>query len=137
MNQLNAEFALLYLMVDYLEENGITHKIAMFTIDDAMVIDVNSNFKTKFSLGDLQKATDLCFSHEWITHRAMGEKYGHLGITPKGIGVARSKRKSDELKAKRSILKKASDYVEDHKGIFVLLGAVVGLTMLGLKIFGV
>jgi len=136
MGQLSAEYTLLYFMVDYLEEKGVTYKLAMFSIDDEMVVEVNKVFDTNFTLSDLQKATDLCFSHEWIKHQAMGEKYGWLGITPKGVGVARSKRKADELKTNRSLLKKASDYVEEHKGLFILLGSVIGLTMLGLKIFG-
>jgi len=59
-----------------------------------------------------------------------------LNITPKGLGVARSKQKSDELKASRSFLKKVSDYIEDHKGLFIALASLFGLVTLTIKILG-
>lgn len=139
MNQLPADLALLYFVVDLLEEKGVTHKLEMFSINESLLSEINLRFSTDFSLSDFQKAADKCLAHEWIekiTKELAANKYNNLGITQKGIGVARSKRKADELKASRNILKKASDYVEEHKGIFILLGSIIGLTMLGLKIFG-
>ena len=139
MNQLPSDIALLYFMVDLLEEKGVTHKLEMFTINESLLSKVNQKFNTQFSLPDFEKAADKCLAHEWIekiTKDLAINKYNNLGITQKGIGVARSKRKADELKANRNFLKKASDYVEEHKGLFILLGSIIGLTMLGLKIFG-
>ena len=131
MNQLSADLALLYFVVDLLEEKGVTHKLEMFSINESLVSKINQKFKTEFSLVDLQKATDKCLAHEWIekiTKELAANKHTNLGITQKG--------KADDLIANRSTLKKASDYVEEHKGIFILLGSIIGLTMLGLKIFG-
>jgi len=139
MNKLSADLALLYFVVDLLEEKGVSHKLEMFTINESLVVRINYKFSTSFSIIELQKAADKCTAHEWIekiTKEIAGNKHTNLGITQKGIGVARSKRMADEIKAKRSFFKKASDYIEDHKGLFILLGSIIGLTMLALKIFG-
>ncbi|WP_196140641.1 hypothetical protein [Aliikangiella sp. G2MR2-5] len=136
MGNLKAEFALLYFIIDHMDENGLTYKLVDFSIDESMTEEVNNKFKTSFTLDELEKATDKCLSHEWVNYRAMGQKYGFLGITQKGVGVARSKRKSDELKSQRSWFKKFSDYIEDHKGVFILIGSIVALVTLSLKIFG-
>ena len=61
-------------------------------------------------------------------------KYGRLGITPKGLGAARSKKKSEELKANKSMLKKVSDAIEDHKGILIFLGSALALATFILKV---
>lgn len=139
MKQIPADLALLYFVVDLLEDKGVTHRLEMFSINESLLSELNQKFSTQFSLHDFEKAADKCLAHEWIekiTKELAANKYNNLGITQKGIGVARSKRKADQLKASRNILKKASDYVEEHKGIFILLGSIIGLTMLGLKIFG-
>ena len=139
MNQLSADMDLLYFVVDLLEEKGVTHKLGMFSINDSLVSKINHKLNTDLLLIELQKAADKCLAHEWIekiTKELAANKHTNLGITPKGIGVARSKRKADEIKADRSFLKKSSDYVEEHKGLFILLGSIIGLTTLGLKILG-
>jgi hypothetical protein len=85
----------------------------------------------------LEKAVDKCIANEWLAHRSIGEKYKYLGITPKGVGAARSKARSEEIKRSRTPIKKASDYIEDHKGLFVFLGFLIAVATFASKFFGV
>ena len=131
------EFKILNNILDYMEFNGTTYKLVEITIDEELVEQINTANKSSHSLEDLQKAADKCLAHEWLKHSCLGgDKYAHLQITPKGIGAARSKQKSDKLKSSRSFLKKSSDYIEDHKGLFIVLGFVLALATFALKLFG-
>lgn len=130
------EFKILNHVIDYMESTGSTYKLVTLSIDEKLVEQINSENKSKFTLKELEKATDKCLAHEWLEHAALGSKYDDLRITPKGVGAARSKRKSEELKSSRSFLKKTSDYIEDHKGLFVVLGFLVAIATFALKVFG-
>ena len=130
------EFSILNYMIDLMERTGTTYKIVMLSIDDALVIEINNANGTKYTLEELERAADKCLAHEWLKHRAMGSKYGSLGITPKGVGVARSRRKAERMKSSRSVLKIISDFIEDHKGIFILLGGVIALATFIVKMLG-
>ncbi|WP_419832149.1 hypothetical protein [Endozoicomonas atrinae] len=131
------EFKILLNVLDYMEATGNTYKTVRVSIDEKLVEEINAANSTNYSLEDLQSAADKCIAHEWLQQRALRYgPYGNLCITPKGVGAARSKRKSEEIKASRSLLKKASDYIEDHKGLFVVLGFLLGLATFALKIFG-
>ncbi|EAA9537109.1 hypothetical protein CX070_21070 [Salmonella enterica subsp. enterica serovar Newport] len=132
------EFKILNHVIDYMESTGSTSKLVTLSVDQELLEEINAENKTSYTLSELEKATDKCLAHEWLEHTSLGgEKYGHLRITPKGVGAARSKRKSEEQKASRSFFKKASDYVEDHKGLFVVLGFLLALATFSLKFFGV
>lgn len=132
-----AEFKILSNILDYMESNGTTYKLVEVSITEELVIEINEANKTSFTLADLQKGADKCLAHEWLKHSYMGtDKYSNLNITPKGVGAARSKQKSDELKASCSFLKKVSDYIEDHKGLFIALASLFGLVTLTIKILG-
>lgn len=130
------EFKILNNVIDYMEETGSTSKVVSFSIEQDLVDKINSKNGTNFSLEDIEKATDKCLAHEWLDHSALGSKYGNLRITPKGVGAARSRAKAEELKRSRSWLKKVSDYIEDHKGLFIVLAFLLGLATFGLKLFG-
>ena len=131
-----SEFKILNHVIDYMEATGSTYKLVTLSVDQELVDQINEQNKTSYTLTELEKATDKCLAHEWLEHATMGGgKYGSLRITPKVVGAARSKRKSEEQKASRGPLKKASDYVEDHKGLFVVLGFLLALATLSLKIF--
>ena len=131
------EFKILNNILDYMESNGTTYKMVEITIDEALVEEINSDGKVSYSLEELKIAADKCLAHEWLKHSYLGSgKYENLQITPKGVGAARSKQKSEELKSSRSFLKKSSDYIEDHKGLFIVLGFLLALATFALKIFG-
>jgi hypothetical protein len=131
------EYALLNNVIDYMEEHGRTYKSVNLDIDEQLVQEINVANKSTFTLAQLEKAADKCLAHEWLNYAYLeGSNYKRLQITPKGIGVARSKKRSDELKANRTFLKKTSDYIEEHKGLFLVLGFLLALATLGLKLTG-
>lgn len=130
------EFRILENIIDLMEANGVTANVVGFGVDQKLVDEINMKYGTKYSIGDLKKSVDTCIAHEWLVHRSIGEKYNYLGITSKGVGVARSRARAEEMKASRTVLKKASDYIEDHKGLFVALAAVIALSTLASKFFG-
>lgn len=120
-----------------MESKGMTYKQVEVTINEDLVEKINTVNKSSHTLEELQNAADKCFAHEWLKRRGMGGgKYIHLQITPKGVGAARSKQRSDELRKSRSFLKKVSDYIEDRKGLFIVLGFLLTLATFALKIFG-
>jgi hypothetical protein len=131
------EFEILANIIDYMEKNGVTAKLVRLDVDQKLVNAIYSKSGTQYSILELQKAVDKCIAHEWLTHRSIGEKYKYLGITPKGVGAARSKEKSEEMKRSRTKIKRASDYIEDHKGLFLFLGFLIALLTLASKFFGV
>jgi hypothetical protein len=134
---LMAEYALLNDIIDCMEENGSTYKTVHLSINEALVSEINAKSKRVFKLEELQKAADKCLAHEWLTRAYLGgDNYSNLQITPKGIGAARSKSKAAELKANRSIMKKISDYIEDHKGLFLMFGFLIAASTLALKFIG-
>ncbi|MGR5154696.1 hypothetical protein [Photobacterium swingsii] len=131
------EFKILDNVIDCMEENGATYKLVHVTINEELVNEINDSSKEQFTLERLQKAADKCLAHEWLKHTSLGgDKYGQLQITPKGIGAARSRKRAEELKASRGLLKKLSDYIEEHKGLFVVLGFLLALATFALKIMG-
>ena len=130
-------FKILNHVIDYMESTGSTYKLVTLSIDQELVGQINKENKTSYTLAELEKATDKCLAHEWLEHATIGSgKYDSLRITPKGVGAAISKRKSEEHKSSRSLIKKASDYVEDHKGLFVVLGFLLALATFSLNVFG-
>ncbi len=129
------EFMILNNVIDYMESTGSTYKLVSLSIDEELVEKLNQSNEASYTLVDIEKAADKCLAHEWIAITAMGAgKYAHLGITPKGIGAARSKRKSQELRESRSWLKKTSDAIEEHKGILIFLGSALALATFILKV---
>lgn len=132
-----AEFKILANIIEYMEENGITAQVVRFEVDQELANEINSKYGTRYTVSDLEKAVDKCIANEWLAHRSLGEKYKYLGITPKGVGAARSRAKSEEIKKSRTFVKKASDYIEDHKGLFVFLGFLIALATFASKFFGV
>lgn len=119
-----------------MESTGTTYKLVSLSIDQKFVEEINEDNKTSYTLQELEKATDKCLAYEWLTHISSGPKYGSLGITPKGVGAARSKRKAEEINSSRGLIKRVSDYIEDHKGLFVVLGFFITVGTFALKIFG-
>lgn len=131
------EIKLLLHIVDYMESTGTTYKLVQVSINQDLVDRVNRKNNSLYTLDELEKATDKCLAREWLKRTALGSgNYSHLGITPKGVGAAISKRNSDELKASRGLMKRASDYVEEHKGLFIVLGFLLALSTFALKLFG-
>jgi len=130
------EFIILNNIIDDMESSGSTYKSVRLSIDQNFVEKINKDNNTSYTLQEIEKGTDKCLAYEWVIHASAGSKYQDLQITPKGVGAARSKRKAEEIKSSRSILKKVSDYIEDHKGLFVVLGSILTVGTFALKVLG-
>ncbi|GBO53003.1 hypothetical protein APA_804 [Pseudanabaena sp. lw0831] len=119
-----------------MEANGVTSQVVKFEVDQKFANEISSKYGIRYTVSDLKKAVDKCLANEWLAQRSF-EKYKDIGITPKGVGAARSKIKSEENKSSQTIIKKASDYIEEHKGLFVFFGFLIALATFASKFFGV
>jgi hypothetical protein len=131
-----AEFKILAYIIDSMEANGVTSQVVKFEVDQKFANEISSKYGIRYTVSDLEKAVDKCIANEWLANRSF-EKYKDIGITPKGEGAARSKIKSEENKSSQTIIKKASDFIEEHKGLFVLFGFLIALATFASKFFGV
>ena len=130
------EFDLLELFTAEMEREGVNHKLVRLDIDSAVAEQMTKALYTPVTLEDLQRLADKCLANEWLEHAAMGAgKYGYLVLTSTGVGVIRSRQRKKEVLDARTTLKKISDYIEDHKGLFVALGALIALAGLLAKLF--
>ena len=114
--------------------HGVNPDSITIDIDDALVEKINKAQNTDIKLVDLLKLADKCFANEWIKNIYLGSKYGGIAITRTGLGIVRSRQLKEKALAKRTRLKKLSDHIEDHKGLFVVLGTVAALTTILLKL---
>ena len=130
------EFKILNNIIHCMEENGANYKAVSISIDEELVNEINEFEKNKLTIEEVKKAADKCLAHEWLKHTCIGYRYNNLQITPKGIGAARSKIRSEEVKASRGVLKKLSDSIDDHKGLLVVLGFLLALATFILKFMG-
>lgn len=121
------ELSLLRYVVQCMEESGANRNIVWFDVDQKLADEIYSMTGIQYSIPDLRKAADKCLAHEWITHTTLGSKYEHLQITEKGLGIVISKQRTQHQKDSRGLLKKFSDLIVDHKGIFLLLSFLGGL----------
>ena len=131
-------FELLRIFYDAMVEGGVNHKIFRADIDENFVENINTLNKFHLSLEDCQKLADKCLANEWLERTVMGGKYIQLRLTTTGLGIVKSKLKQKEISQQRSILKKLSDYVNDHNGVFILLSFIVSFLSLfvaGIAIF--
>ena len=121
-------YHLLEVFVDEMEARGQNRKLVRQTIDKTFAEKVSEKTGSQASLGDIQKLADRCLANEWLEQILLGgSKYSYLGLTTTGMGVVRSRQRKEEQLAQRSFSKRVSDYIEDHKGLFIALAAAIGI----------
>lgn len=131
------EYDFLDLFYQEMLTTGQSSNLVRFTVNARMVETVYDNSKKLVTENELKKFADVCLANDWLKHTTMGVgKYGNLQLTTVGLGVVKSKQKQKELSNNKSTLKKVSDYIEDHKGLFVFLGFVIALVGLLIKLYG-
>lgn len=122
------EYKLLIHVLEFCEEKGNRHSNVHFDVDHKLVEELYDRYGVQPSIDELKKIVDRCYAREWLEHAYLGSGHHNgLKLTSKGMGVATSKRKSEELRKNRPLPKKVSDYIDDHKGLFVLLGSCIAL----------
>lgn len=125
---MKTEFYILENIVDYMESAGRTRKLVSLSIDQKLVEEINKKHKTKLSLNDLEKAAKVCLANEWLTWGSIGVgDFQNLEITTTGVGVVRSRKNSEQKRKSRTLLKKTSDFIEEHKGVITFITAIVAI----------
>ncbi len=131
-----SEEDLLKVFVEEMEASGLSRKLVRFDINASMVEKINNKKGTNIDLEQLYKLADRCLANEWLEHTVLsGDRYAHLSITATGLGIVRSRRHTEEVLATKTWLKKASDFIENHKGLLLFLGTVIALITLLIKLF--
>ncbi|EGQ9441003.1 hypothetical protein F1K75_18200 [Vibrio cholerae] len=130
-------FNFLNIFLDTMESRGEIASLVYIHVDDDFIEQYNNKYKSKYTLSEFEKVVDVCKAHEWVKCTAGGRgSYGNLVITQKGLSAVKSKNESNRRKAERTIFKKFSDFVEDHKGLFIVFGFILALLTFVLKIYG-
>ena len=134
-NKSPTEFDLLQVYVEEMEAQGIKHNLVRLDINESLAERIGIEMGSEVTLEQLQVTTDRCLANNWLEHTCLGNKYQMLSLTSTGFGVVRSRQRKEESLANRSFLKKISDYIEDHKGLFIALGAIIAIVGLLIKLF--
>lgn len=131
------QYEILNYLLDYMESSGTTYNLVRFDADKEFTDHINKENGANYLVADIEKAVDKCLAHEWLGHVAMHRsRYTNLGITQKGVEEAVLKLKADGLISSRPWSKKASDYISDHKGLFVVVSFLMALVTFSLKFLG-
>lgn len=128
-------FDLLHLYVEEMENCGANRQTMWIEINESFV-DKLSAQGFEITLTSAQKLADQCIANEWLEHngRTGKHQYDNLELTATGLGIVRSRQQRQKQLEARGLLKRISDYIEDHKGLFVALGAALGLVTLLVKL---
>jgi len=128
------EYDLLRLFVSEMEKHGVTRNQVRFDIDEETANLMHERLGVNVTLEEAQRFADKCLAHEWLEHVFLGAgQYGALCLTASGHGVVRSLQVKEAAKAKRSRLKKISDFIEEHKGISAAIGVLIAIVGLLIK----
>lgn len=128
------EFDILAVFVETLEAKGLKPSCFQQPVNDEFVARLNTKHQASMSRDQVHRLVDKCLANEWLERNDYSE-YSSLKITAAGVGVVRSRIKSAEARRNRTFLKKLSDTIDDHKGLFLALGAILGLLSLAARLF--
>lgn len=93
------EYKLSIHALEFCEENGNRHSNVHFDVEHKLIAELYDRYGEQPSIDDLKKIVDRCYAREWLEHAYFGSgRHNGLKITSKGMGVATSKRKSEELR---------------------------------------
>ena len=121
------EFDLLALCLSSMESEGLNHQQFRMSFNEQVLAALNDRNGTTSNLEELHRLVDKCFANSWLEHTVMGNRYHELKLTSTGYGAARSRQRRAEIRRERSIVKKMSDYVIEHRGLFMVLGFLLAL----------
>ncbi|PRM96017.1 hypothetical protein CJ673_03825 [Aliarcobacter cryaerophilus] len=131
------ERVFLEYFVNTMEQEGLTLKAVYISFTQEELQKINKIYSTNISMSQMETNLNKLLSHEHLKHAFIGEdKFSGLQLTLKGLGVVNSLKKKEESNKNKGMLKRVSDYVEDHKGIFLVLGFLITLITLFLKFKG-
>jgi hypothetical protein len=120
------EYDLLQMFVMEMERQGVKRNLIHLDVDDSLAAKISMKLKDEVSPEQAHRLADKCLANEWLEHVYIGAgQYGALTLTASGFGVVRSLQRKQEILANRSRMKKVSDFIEDHKGLFVVITVLI------------
>ena len=113
------EFDFLNLFYQKMLDEGQSYNITRLSVNNRMVEDIYD--KSTFSLTEeyLKKMADICLANSWIEYSSLAGNYTNLRLTTTGNGVIKSKQMQKKSLESRSPIKRVSDYINDHSGLFL------------------
>lgn len=130
------EYDFLDLFYQDMLKKGHSHNLIRLSVNARFVEQVYESSGQSLTEDQLKKIADICLANGWVEHATMGGLHNNLRLTTTGFGVVKSKRMRAEQMSNRGIMGKASDFVVDHKGLFILFGFVIALASLLIKLYG-
>lgn len=123
--------------VDTMEKQGLTLKAIHISFMQEELKKINEKYSMHISIDQMETNLNKLLTHEYLKHAFIsGDKFSCLQLTLKGLGVVNSLKKKEQLNINKGRLKRISDYVEDHKGLFLVFGFLIALATLVLKFQG-
>ena len=118
------EFDILAVFVATAEAKGLKPSWDVQPVNHEFIARLNAKHQASLTLEQAHQLVNKCVANEWLESKDYS-KHESLAITAAGVGVVRSRIKSAEARRNRTVLKKLSDTIEDHKGLFVALGVFI------------
>jgi len=131
------QFDFLELFYQEMLAKGQPENLIRLSVNPKMAEDINENLNISLTENSLQKMADICLANSWVTKTTLGgSQYINLQLTTVGLGVVISKRKQTELLNKKSLIKKASDFIVEHRGLLILLGSIIAVASFLINHYG-
>lgn len=120
------EESILSYFIDSMESRGESRNTVIISFDEAVINEIKEKYSISFNDESKKTIFNKLLSHEYIAYTFIGEEeYFGMKITLKGLSAINSIRLKREQLDKRSILKKLSDGIENHKGLATFVGIML------------
>jgi len=128
------EESILSYFIDSMESRGESYNTVIISFDEAVINEIKEKHSISFSDESKKNIFNKLLSHEYIAYAFFGgEEYSGIKITLKGLSAINSIRLKREQLEKRSILKKLSDGIENHKGLATFVGIMLTILTIIVK----
>ncbi|MCL9682740.1 hypothetical protein [Legionella maioricensis] len=125
---------LLNFLVSEMEKKGLVITNYTFALDNEFVRACNEFCGTSSKIDKYREILQQCITHEYIRNKTVSP-LTCLAITQKGVGIVSSNRRSKEIDDSKTCLKKLSDIVLEHHGLFIAIGVILALITLFIKLW--
>ena len=131
------EKAILSYFVEKMECKGYTRQTVLVSFTDEVIDEINIKYSTPISEETIDMYINKLVASEHLTHRCLsGCKNSNMQVTSKGVAVITSLRVKEEQLKNRTLLKKVSDFIDEHKGVLTLTAILLALASFVLRLKG-
>lgn len=128
------EQIILRYFVDEMEKAGKKQNFIILTFDESLIDEMNKIYSTKITLVSIEQLINKLLSGGYIQNSYHGSRLENLQITTKGIGVVNSIKAKEEQVKNKSLIKKISDWIEEHKGLVTIIGLLLAFITVMFKL---